>query len=69
MSIQLRQIALVAPQLATAVDDLSAILGIETCHVDPGVGLWGLENALLPVGRNFLEVVAPVKDGTAAGRG
>ena len=68
MSIQLRQIALVAPQLAAAVDDLSTIFGIETCHVDPGVGLWGLGNSLLPVGQNFLEVVAPVKDGTAAGR-
>ncbi|UCH47636.1 MAG: VOC family protein [Betaproteobacteria bacterium] len=68
MSIQLRQIALVAPQLASAVDDLSTIFGIEVCHVDPGVGIWGLENSLLPVGRNFLEVVAPVKDGTAASR-
>lgn len=68
MSIQLRQIALVAPQLASAVDDLSAIFGIEKCHMDPGVGIWGLENTLLPVGCNFLEVVAPVQDGTAAGR-
>ena len=68
MSIQLRQIALVAPQLSSAVEDLAAVFGIEKCHVDPGVGIWGLENALLPVGRNFLEVVAPVKDGTAAGR-
>ncbi len=68
VSIQLRQIALVAPQLASAVDDLAAIFGIERCHVDPAVSIWGLRNALLPVGRNFLEVVAPVKDGTAAGR-
>lgn len=68
MTIHLRQIALVAPQLASTVDDLSAIFGIEKCHVDPAVGIWGLENALLPVGRNFLEVVAPVKDSTAAGR-
>ncbi len=68
MSIQLRQVALVAPQLAPAVDDLSAIFGIERCHVDPGLAMWGLENTLLPIGRNFLEVVAPVKDGTAAGR-
>lgn len=68
MSIHLRQIALVAAKLAPAVDDLSAIFGIEPCYVDPGVGQWGLENTLLPVGRKFLEVVAPIKDGTAAGR-
>ena len=68
MSIHLRQIALVAAKLAPAVDDLSAIFGIEPCYIDPGVGQWGLENTLLPVGRKFLEVVAPVKDGTAAGR-
>ena len=68
MSIHLRQIALVAAKLAPAVDDLSAIFGIEPCYIDPSVGQWGLENTLLPVDRKFLEVVAPVKDGTAAGR-
>ena len=68
MSIHLRQIALVAAKLAPAVDDLSAIFGIEPCYIDPAVGQWGLENTLLPVDRKFLEVVAPVKDGTAAGR-
>ncbi len=68
MSIHLRQIALVAAKLAPAVDDLSAVFGIEPCYVDPGVGQWGLENTLLPVDRKFLEVVAPIKNGTAAGR-
>ena len=37
------------------------------CHRDPAVGKYGLENALLPVGTNFLEVVAPVEANTAAG--
>lgn len=68
MSIQLRQVALVAPKLAPAVKDLSSIFGLEACHVDPQLSIWGLENTLLPLGRNFIEVVAPVKDGTAAGR-
>jgi hypothetical protein len=68
MSLYLRQVALVASKLAPAIDDLSAIFGIEPCHVDPGVGIWGLENTLIPIGSNFLEVVAPIKDGTAAGR-
>jgi len=68
MSLHLRQVALVASKLAPAIDDLSAIFGIEPCHVDAGVGMWGLENTLIPVDSNFLEVVAPIKDGTAAGR-
>ena len=68
MGIHLRQVALVASKLAPAVDDLRAIFEIEVCHVDPGLAIWGLENALLPVGRKFIEVVAPTKAGTAAGR-
>ena len=33
-----------------------------------GSAEFGLENTLMPVGRNFLEVVAPIQEGTAAGR-
>jgi hypothetical protein len=68
MTIQLRQICLVARKLEPVIQDLTAILGINRCYVDPGVGHFGLENTLMPIGRNFLEVVAPIKDGTAGGR-
>ncbi|MDA1074115.1 MAG: hypothetical protein O3A63_05045 [Proteobacteria bacterium] len=68
MTIQLRQICLVAAKLEPVIDDLTTILGINRCYVDPGVGVFGLENTLMPVGRNFLEVVAPVKPDTAGGR-
>ena len=68
MTIQLRQIALVARELEPVIDDFETILGLHRCYVDPGVGVFGLENTLLPVGRNFLEVVAPVREGTAGGR-
>jgi hypothetical protein len=68
MTIQLRQICLVANKLAPVIDDLTSILGIGSCYIDPGVGKFGLENNLMPVGRNFLEVVAPTQDNTAAGR-
>jgi hypothetical protein len=66
--LRLRQICLVASELESAVADLEAIFGIATCFHDPGVEKFGLVNALLPVGNNFLEVVAPFRDGTAAGR-
>ena len=68
MIIQLRQICLIARELAPTIDNLTHIFGIESCFVDPGVGQWGLENTLMPIGRNFLEVVAPVEGGTAGGR-
>jgi len=64
----MRQICLVARHLAPVVDELRARLGLEVCHRDPGVGKYGLENALFPVGDQFLEVVAPVREGTTAGR-
>ncbi len=68
MTIQLRQICLVARELRPVIDDLTSILGINPCYVDPGVGKFGLENTLLPIGRNFLEVVAPIEENTAGGR-
>ena len=66
--IRMRQICLVARSLAPVVDELRGTLGLEVCHRDPGVGKYGLENALFSVGDGFLEVVAPVREGTTAGR-
>jgi hypothetical protein len=68
MSIRLRQICLVAEKLAPVLEDFKAVLGVEVCFKDPDVAVFGLENSLMPVGNNFIEVVAPVKESTAAGR-
>ena len=68
MTIQLRQICLVARDLDSTIDDLEQIFGIQRCFVDAGVGRFGLVNTLLPIGRNLLEVVVPVEENTAAGR-
>lgn len=66
--VRLRQICLVAPRLEPVVGDLAAIMGLAVCYRDPNVAHYGLENALLPVDTVLLEVVAPLRDGTAAGR-
>jgi catechol 2,3-dioxygenase-like lactoylglutathione lyase family enzyme len=66
--IRLRQIALVATDLDQAVRELCEALGAEVCFVDPGVGEFGLHNALLLVGDQFIEVVSPTQEGTTAGR-
>ncbi len=46
MTIHLRQICLVAEKLAPVIDDLTNILGIQSCYIDPGVEHFGLENNL-----------------------
>jgi hypothetical protein len=65
---RLRQVALVAADLADAERQLTGTLGVERCFRDPGVAVFGLENALFPVGTGFLEVVSPTTGGTTAGR-
>ena len=66
--IRLRQICLVAHDRDRVVQDLTRVFGIRVAFEDPAVGAFGLHNAVLPVGDQFLEVVSPVREGTAAGR-
>lgn len=66
--IRLRQICLVAPHLEPLIGDIADIMGLNVCYRDGNVAKYGLENALLPVDTILLEVVAPTKPGTAAGR-
>ena len=68
MAIHLRQIALVGHNLAAAIGDLNAVFGLHNSYIDEAVAQWGLENTLLAVGTDFIEVVAPTKPGTSAGR-
>ena len=68
MFLRLRQLCLVAHDLEPVVEDLKAVFGIAVCHRDPAVAKYGLHNALLPIGSSFVEIVAPTKDQTAAGR-
>ncbi len=66
--IRLRQVALVARDLDAAVGELCERLGLTVCYQDPGVGVFGLHNALMTIGDQFLEVVSPTRSGTTAGR-
>jgi len=66
--LRLRQICLVARELEPVLADIRAILGLEICYRDPAVAKYGLVNALFPIGTSFLEVVAPTRENTAAGR-
>ena len=65
---RLRQVALVARELEPTVEALCDVLGIEVAFHDPGVEVFGLRNAVMPLGDTFLEVVSPDRPGTTAGR-
>jgi len=66
--LRLRQVCLVAADLAREAEAIKAIFGLEECYRDPNVGRYGLENVLFPVGSDFIEIVAPTRANTAAGR-
>ena len=68
MSLRIRQIVLAARELDPTVDALEAVLGVGTAFRDPGVAEFGLHNAVMPIGDQFLEVVSPLRPGTAATR-
>src|SRR5262245_25656277 len=66
--IRLRQVALVARELEEVVGALCKQLGLRICFRDPGVAEFGLHNALMLIGDQFLEVVSPTRADTTAGR-
>ncbi len=68
MRMRLRQVALVAEDLAAAEREVERTLGVSLCYRDPGVATFGLHNALWPIGDKLLEVVSPTEPGTTAGR-
>jgi hypothetical protein len=66
--LRLRQIAMVAPDLAPVEEVVGQMLAAEVCCRDPGVGKYGLHNALWALGGTFLEALAPLQENTTAGR-
>src|SRR5215472_1909003 len=65
---RLRQVAMVARDCGAVAGQLSQAFGWAQPYHDPGVGRFGLTNAVFAVGDTFVEVVAPVQPSTAAGR-
>jgi hypothetical protein len=66
--LRLRQVCLVASDLALECARIKSIFGLEECYRDENVDRYGLQNVLFPVGSNFIEIVSPSRPGTAAGR-
>jgi len=65
---RLRQVALAAADCEATARQLQETFGWPEPFHDPGVGRFGLTNAVFAAGDTFVEVVAPVQPGTTAGR-
>jgi Glyoxalase-like domain len=66
--VRLRQAVLVAAELEPVERALRDALGLDRPYRDPGVVEFGIVNAVFALGDCFLEVIAPDRPGTAAGR-
>src|ERR1700759_2304716 len=66
--VRLRQAVIAARELEPVAAELTDALGLGEPFCDPGVGLFGLENAVFAIGDCFLEIVSPTQPDTAAGR-
>ena len=65
---RLRQAVVAAHDLEATCAAIERELGLSDPFHDLGVGHFGLANAVYAVGDAFLEVVSPMRPGTAAGR-
>jgi hypothetical protein len=54
--------------LQPIADQLGAVFGLKVGFRDPGVEYFGLRNVVMPVGGEFLEVVAPFRDDASGAR-
>ena len=66
--VRLRQAVLVAAELEPVERALRESLALGEPFRDPGVAMFGLQNAVFALGDCFLEIVSPTQPGTAGGR-
>jgi hypothetical protein len=68
VGVRLRQVVIAARELEPTTEALRSALGLGEPFADPGVGEFGLRNAVFALGDCFLEIVSPIRPDTAAGR-
>jgi hypothetical protein len=66
--VRLRQVVVVTRDLAGVASALQSTLSLPDPFEDPGVGEFGLENRVFAAGDCFVEVLTPLRPGTAGGR-
>ena len=65
---RIRQIVFAAAELNAGAAVLRTLLDLDAPYRDPGVAEFGLDNAVFVFGDQFIEIVAPTRAGTTAGR-
>src|SRR5580693_8727362 len=65
---RLRQIAFIARELDPIAEQLGRVFDLKVGFRDPAVEFFGLHNIVMPVGGEFLEVVAPFRDDASGAR-
>src|SRR5689334_7424726 len=66
--LRIRQIVFVVRDLAASSRRLAELLALDPPFRDPGVAEFGIDNAVFAFGDQFIELISPVRAGTAAGR-
>ena len=64
----LRQVALAARDLDKTVDHICAVFDTDVRHRDTSIAEFGLHNAVIGLGAQFMEVVSPLNDAASASR-
>jgi catechol 2,3-dioxygenase-like lactoylglutathione lyase family enzyme len=65
---RLRQIAIACTDVNAVAADLATVFGLKIAYRDPHIIHYGLENAILPAGAAFIELLAPVRPDASAAR-
>jgi hypothetical protein len=68
MTLRIRQIVFTARDLASAEAHVERRLGLAPLYRDPEVAHFGLQNAIMSIGDQFIEIISPIRADTAAGR-
>ena len=66
--IRIRQVVFVVRDLAASSRRLAELLALDPPFRDPGVAEFGIDNAVFAFGDQFVELVSPVRAGTAWGQ-
>lgn len=65
---RIRQIVFAANDLSKGRDSVARLFQLDTPFRDPGVAEFGIDNAVFTFGDQFIEVISPLRSGTACGR-
>ena len=65
---RIRQIVFAVRDLAHGRARLASLLGLDPPFRDPDVAVFGIDNAVYVFGDQFVELISPIQEGTAAGR-